>query len=81
MNVLEVEQFLPPDDPALDIMDDLQSKYILASSTTAWVVVDLDGSDESDFDALQDLQKQLGQHPSVISLETGLLQTPVVVGI
>ena len=81
VNVLEVEQFLPPDDPALDIMDDLQSKYILASSTTAWVVVDLDGSDESDFDALQDLQKQLGQHPSVISLETGLLQTPVVVGI
>ena len=81
VNVLEVEQFLPPDDPALDIMDDLQSKYILASSTTAWVVVDLDGSDESDFDALQDLQKQLGQHPSVISLETGLVQTPVVVGI
>ena len=81
VNVLEVEQFLPPDDPALETMDDLQSKYILASSTTAWVVVDVDGGNASDFRALQDLQKQLGQHPSVISLETGLLQTPVVVGI
>ena len=81
VNVLEVEQFLPPDDPALDIMDDLQSKYILASSTTAWIVVDVDGSNEADFQALQGLQTQLGQHPSVITLETGVLQTPVVVGI
>ena len=81
VNVLEVEQFLPADDPALDEMEDLQSKYVLASSTIAWVVVDVDGGSDADYIALQNLQQQLGQHPSVISLETGLLQTPMVNGI
>jgi hypothetical protein len=81
VNVLEVEQFLPADDPALDEMEDLQSKYVLASSTIAWVVVDVDGGSDADYIALQNLQQQLGQHPSVISLETGLLQTPMVNGV
>ena len=81
VNVLEVEQFLPADDPALDEMDDLQSKYVLASSTIAWVVVDVDGESGADYIALQNLQQQLGHHPSVISLETGLLQTPMVIGV
>ena len=81
VNVLEVEQFLPADDPALDEMEDLQSKYVLASSTIAWVVVDVEGGSEADYIALQNLQQQLGQHPSVISLETGLLETPMVIGV
>ena len=81
VNVLEVEQFLPADDPALDEMEDLQSKYVLASSTIAWVVVDVDGESSADYIALQNLQQQLGQHPSVISLETGLLETPMVIGV
>ena len=81
VNVLEVEQFLPADDPALDEMEDLQSKYVLASSTIAWVVVDVDGGSSADYIALQNLQQQLGQHPSVISLETGLLQSPMVIGV
>ena len=81
VNVLEVEQFLPNDDPALDEMDDLQSKYVLASSTIAWVIVDVDGDSEEDYQKLLSLQQQLGQHPSVISLETGMLEIPMVVGI
>jgi len=81
VHVLEVEQFLPEDDLALEEMEDLQSKYVLASSTIAWIVVDVEGDDQSDYEAIMNLQQQLGQHPSVISLETGLLRTPLVIGI
>lgn len=81
VNVLEVEQFLPEDDLALEEMEDLQSKYVLASSTVAWVVVDVEGDSQSDYEAVLNIQHQLGQHPSVISLETGLLETPMVIGV
>ena len=81
VHVLEVEQFLPEDDLALEEMEDLQSKYVLASSTIAWIVVDVEGDNQSDYEAIMNLQQQLGQHPSVISLETGLLRTPLVIGI
>lgn len=81
VNVLEVEQFLPEDDSALEEMEDLQSKYVLASSTVAWIIVDVEGDSQADYAAVLNLQRQLGQHPSVISLETGLLQTPMVIGI
>ena len=81
VNVLEVEQFLPEDDSALEEMEDLQSKYVLASSTVAWIIVDVEGDSQDDYEAVLNLQRQLGQHPSVISLETGLLQTPMVIGI
>ena len=81
VNVLEVEQFLPEDDLALEEMEDLQSKYVLASSTVAWIIVDVEGDSQADYENVLNLQRQLGQHPSVISLETGLLQTPMVVGV
>ena len=81
VHVLEIEQFLPEDDLALEEMEDLQSKYILASSTIAWIVVDVEGDSQLDYDSILNFQTQLGQHPSVISLETGLLQTPMVIGI
>tara|TARA_B110000438_G_scaffold240641_1_gene239391 strand:- start:686 stop:2860 length:2175 start_codon:yes stop_codon:yes gene_type:complete len=81
VHVLEVEQFLPEDDLLLEEMEDLQLKYVLASSTIAWVVVDVEGDNQSDYEAVLNLQRQLGQHPSVISLETGLLQTPMVIGV
>jgi len=81
VEVFDVEQFLPENDPALDDLKDLQTKYVLASSTVAWVVVDVDGDSEEDLNAILDLQKQLGSHPSVISFETGLLRTPMVLGI
>ena len=47
----------------------------------AWVVIDLDGGSEEDYQKLQNLQLQIGHHPSVISLETGMLRTPMVIGI
>ena len=50
---MDVEQFLPEDDPALVEMEELQSKYVLASSTLAWVVIDLDGGSEEDYQKLQ----------------------------
>ena len=81
VNVMDIEQFLPEDDPALVEMEELQSKYVLASSTLAWVVIDLDGGSEEDYQKLQNLQLQIGHHPSVISLETGMLRTPMVIGI
>ncbi|MDE0707827.1 MAG: hypothetical protein OSB33_02645 [Candidatus Poseidoniales archaeon] len=81
VHVLEIEQFLPEDDLVLEEMEDLQSKYVLASSTIAWIVVDVEGDNQADYEAVLNLQRQLGQHPSVISLETGLLETPMVIGI
>ena len=81
VNVMDIEQFLPEDDPALVEMEELQSKYVLASSTLAWVVIDVDGGSEEDYLKLQNLQQQIGHHPSVISLETGMLRTPMVIGI
>jgi len=81
VEVFDVEQFLPENDSALDDLKELQTKYVLASSTIAWVVVDVDGDSEEDLNSILDLQKQLGSHPSVISFETGLLQTPIVLGI
>ena len=81
VNVLEVEQFLPEGDPALDEMDELQSRYVLASSTIAWVIIDADGDSPEDYQNILDIQRQLSQHPSVISLETGMGHSPMVVGI
>jgi predicted RND superfamily exporter protein len=81
VEVFDVEQFLPENDPTLDELKELQTKYVLASSTIAWVVVDVDGDSEEDLNNILDLQKQLGSHPSVISFETGLLRTPMVLGI
>ncbi len=81
VEVFDVEQFLPENDPALDDLVELQSKYVLASSTVAWVVVDVEGDSEEDLNNILNLQKQLGSHPSVISFETGLLRTPIILGI
>ena len=81
VEVFDVEQFLPANDPALDDLEELQAKYVLASSTIAWVVVDADGDSEEDLNNILDLQKQLGSHPSVISFETGLIRTPMILGV
>ncbi|MDP6899436.1 MAG: hypothetical protein QGF94_01190 [Candidatus Thalassarchaeaceae archaeon] len=80
VEVIEISKFLPEDDPALDEMEELQSKYVLASSASAWIVVDVDGNSTEDFEMVQDLQQQLGTHPSVISLDTGLFRTPMIIG-
>lgn len=78
---LDVYQFLPEDDPSIAEMEELQSQYMLASSTVAWVIVDADGNSPEDYQRVLDLQQQLGQHPSVISLDNGMLRTPMVIGI
>jgi len=78
---LDVYQFLPEDDPSIAEMEKLQSQYLLASSTVAWVIVDVDGESSEDYQRVIDLQQQIGQHPSVISLDNGIIRTPMVIGI
>lgn len=78
---LDVYQFLPEDDPSIAEMEKLQSQYMLASSTVAWVIVDADGNSPEDYRRVIDLQQQLGQHPSVISLDNGIFRTPMVIGL
>jgi hypothetical protein len=41
-------------------MKDLQSRYMLASSTIAWIVVDADGDSTEDYHQVMNLQQQIG---------------------
>ncbi len=79
--VLEVQQLLPEDDPVIIEMEEIQSKYVLASSTTAWIAVDVSGDSSTDMQQVLDLQKQLGTHPSVLSLDTGVFRSAMVMGL
>jgi predicted RND superfamily exporter protein len=81
VEVFDIQQLLPEGDPGFEEMDELQTKYMLATSTTAWIVVDVEGDSTEDYQLVRDLQQQLGQHPSVISFDTGLIETPMVMGI
>ena len=81
VEVFDIQQLLPEDDPGYKEMEELQSKYMLATSTTAWIVVDVEGDSTEDLQQVRDLQQQLGRHPSVISFDTGLIKTPMVMGI
>lgn len=81
VDVFGIEDFLAEDDPALDDLEDLRSRYVLASTTVAWIVVDVDGDSVDDFDALRNLQSQLGDHSSVIKLDSGMHRAPLVIGI
>lgn len=79
--VLDVEQFLPEDDPAILEMHEISSEYVLASSATTWIAVDADGDSEEELRRVQVLQRQLGQHPSIITFDTGVVRSPMVFGI
>ncbi len=79
--VLDVKQLLPEDDPALIEMEEIQSKYILASSTTAWIAIDISGDSSQDLHRVLDMQQQLGTHPSVLSLDTGVFRSPILMGL
>ena len=81
VNILDVKQFLPEDDPALNKLEVLQSKYLLASGTMAWIIIDADGDSTSDLIKIQTFQKQLSYHPSIISIDTGIYQTPLIMGV
>jgi len=81
VEVFDINQFLSDDDPALDEFEELQEQYLIASSTITWVIIDVEGDSHSDYLKALDIQQQLGQHPSVISFETGIFETPLVMGI
>ena len=80
VEVFDINQFLPEEDPALEELEELQEDYLIASSTVTWIVIDIDGDSHEDYLKMVNLQKQIGQHPSVISFETGLYETPLVMG-
>ena len=80
VEIFDIQQLLPEDDPGFEEIEELQSKYMLATSTTAWIIVDVKGDSTEDSQLVRDLQQQLGQHPSVISFDTGLIETPMVMG-
>ncbi|HJM45022.1 MAG TPA: hypothetical protein QF644_03635, partial [Candidatus Poseidoniaceae archaeon] len=80
-DILDVKQFLPEDDSALDDLESLQSKYILASGTMAWIVIDAEGDSTTDLVKIQNFQKQLSNHQSIISIDTGIYRTPLIMGI
>ena len=81
VQILDVNQFLPDDDPALEEMKELKSKYILASSTITWIVIDIDGDSPEDYQKVLDFQNQLSYHASIINLDTGLIRTPMIIGL
>ena len=80
VEVFDINQFLPEDDPALDEFEELKEKYLIASSTIAWIIVDVEGDSTEDYNRVLEFQTQLGHHPSVISFETGLIESPLVMG-
>lgn len=81
VEILDVKQFLPEDDPALEKLNSLQSKYLLGSGTMALIAIDVDGDSTSDLIKVQNFQKQLSNHPSIISIDTGLYSNPLIMGI
>jgi predicted RND superfamily exporter protein len=81
VEILDIKQFLPEDDPSLEELNVLQSKYILGSSTTALMIIDVEGDSTEDLIKIQNFQKQLSYHPSIITIETGLSRSPLIIGI
>lgn len=81
VEVFDINQFLPEDDPSLAEFEVLQDEYLIASSTVTWIIVEVDGDSHEDYLKVVNLQKQIGHHNSVISFETGIQETPLVMGI
>ena len=78
VDILDVKQFLPDDDLALNELEILQSKYILGAGTETWIVIDGEGDSPEDLNKIQTFQKQLSNHPSIISIETGIYRSPLI---
>ena len=81
VEVLDINQFLPDDDPELAELRQMQDEYILASSTDAWILVNVKGDSVEEYRHLLAFQEQLKNHPSIISLDTGISQTKLMIGI
>ena len=79
VEVLDIDQFLPEDDPSLDELDDLRGTYMIASSTLVQIVVDVEEDDVPR--RLVDFTTQLSQHPTLIAYDTGTARQPLVLGI
>tara|TARA_X000001036_G_scaffold136136_1_gene128910 strand:+ start:127 stop:2379 length:2253 start_codon:yes stop_codon:yes gene_type:complete len=81
VEVLDIQQFLPEDEGSLDDLQELRDNYMIASGTIVWIVVDVQGVDPQALQDILDLQQQISQHPSIISYDTGLIQTKLVMGL
>ncbi len=81
VEVLDIEQFLPEDSPFLAELEDLGPRYLMMSTADMWLVVDASGDDPEDLQKVLELQRQLGNHPSVVALNTGVHVRPLVFGI
>ena len=81
VEVLDINQFLPEDDPELAELRQMQDEYILASSTDAWILVNVKGDSIEEYRNLLAFQDQLRNHPSIISLDTGISQSKLMIGI
>ena len=81
VEVLDIQQFLPEDESSLDELQDLTDNYMIASGTIVWIVIDANGDDPQAFQEILAFQQQISQHPSIISYDTGLIQTKLVMGV
>lgn len=81
VEVLDIHQFMPEDDPALDELEELREKYVIASSTIAYIVVDIESQDTDLVQPLSIFYNNLAQHPSIIAYDTGFTQHRMVLGL
>ena len=81
VEVLDIQQFLPEDESSLDELQDLTDNYMIASGTIVWIVIDANGDDPQALQEILAFQQQISQHPSIISYDTGLIQTKLVMGV
>ena len=81
VDVLDVKQFLSDDDPALDELKNLESNYILGSGSQTWIVIDAEGDNNEDLERILNFQEQLSNHLSIMSIDSGLYKSPLIVGL
>ena len=81
VEVLDIHQFLPEDDPSLDELEELREKYVIASSTIAYIVVEIESHETDLVQPLSTFYSNLAQHPSIIAYDTGLTQHRMVLGL
>ena len=81
VEILDIHQFMPEEHPSLDELDELREKYVIASSTIAYIVIDINSQDTASLQALSLFYTNLAQHPSIIAYDTGLTQHRMVLGL
>lgn len=81
VEILDVKQFLSNDDPALEELKNLESSYILGSGSQTWIIIDAEGDSSEDLKNIISFQKQLSNHPSIMSIDNGLYKSPLIIGI